>query len=84
MKNNLCATVGINIKILRHIKGMTITDLCEKTKLSSQTILPIEKGTANPTLITLHKIARALNVNVSTLFLEQALMEIYAEEEIDE
>lgn len=84
MKNSLTNTVGMNVFILRRMKKMSRTDLCEKARISTQTLNKIEQGEGNPTLITLHTIARALGVNVSTLFVEQALCQIFGEELEDE
>lgn len=82
--NNLALTVGTNVNIIRRLKKITIADLSERSRISPQTLTAIENGKGNPTLVTLHTIARALGVNVPTLFVEQALVQICAEEMEDE
>ncbi len=49
-----------NIRFLRKALKMTQLDLAEKVKVTRQTIIAIEKGNYNPSLVLAHKIKKAL------------------------
>lgn len=57
-----------NLKAIRKAKGMTQTELAVQADVSSGMIGDIESGRRNPTLITIEKIALALDVPVQQLF----------------
>lgn len=57
-----------NLKMLRKSKKISQLQLAEKAGLSSGIIGEIETGNRNPTLTTINKIARALEVPVKQLF----------------
>lgn len=59
---------GKNIRRLRLLRDLKQEQLAEKSELSVQILGAIERGTGNPTLSTLEKIALALSVNVEELF----------------
>lgn len=54
---------GKKVRSLREKKGMTQEDLAFKSKLSVYYISKLERGKANPSLVTLNSIARALGVS---------------------
>ncbi len=60
--------VGERIKRLRKEKDMTQEKLAELTKIEARSIVDIESGKRNPTLKTLTKIARALEIELAQLF----------------
>lgn len=60
--------VGERIKSLRKKQGLTQEKLAELTKIEARSIVAIETGKRNPTLKTLSKIAKALNIEISKLF----------------
>lgn len=62
-------TIGENIRRLRQQKGISQDRLSKESDLALNTIVKIETGdNPNPTVETLHSIAKALNVFVSSLF----------------
>jgi len=61
--------VSDNIRKLRQKKGMSQDRLSKEANLTLNTIVKIKTGEySNPTLETLEKIAKALVVSVSNLF----------------
>jgi len=64
-------TVSKNIRKLRRGKGISQDRLSKKADLALNTIVKIETGkNPNPTVETLKKIAKALDVSVGDLFKE--------------
>ena len=59
---------GKNIRRLRLLRDLKQEQLADQSGLSLQHIGAIERGTGNPTLLTLEKIASALSVSVEELF----------------
>lgn len=57
-----------NLKAIRIAKGLTQVGLSELADLSPSIVSDIETGRRNPTLITIEKIALALEVPVHQLF----------------
>lgn len=64
---SLITLVGSTIKQLRTAQKVSVTDLAEKSDVSRRMLTAIEAGTANASLVTLDKIARALGVEFSSL-----------------
>ena len=60
--------IGMTIKNLRLAKNMTLKDLAEKTDLSAGFLSMVERGLTSAALVSLNKIAYALDVDLSTLF----------------
>jgi transcriptional regulator with XRE-family HTH domain len=56
-----------NLKIARARAGLTLAQLAEKADVGVNTISDIEAGHRDPQAVTLHKIARALEVDPATL-----------------
>ncbi|MBR9853291.1 MAG: helix-turn-helix transcriptional regulator [Algicola sp.] len=59
---------GEQIRCLRREKGMTQADLVFEAKVHGNMIGRIERGERAANLLQLHKIAKALDVDVSKLF----------------
>ncbi|MBI9019154.1 MAG: helix-turn-helix domain-containing protein [Phycisphaerae bacterium] len=59
-KNNISFSA---VRTLRKCRNKTIKDLADDSGLSGPTLTAIEKNGSNPTLSTIYKIARALNVS---------------------
>jgi transcriptional regulator with XRE-family HTH domain len=55
-------------KELRTARGLSIRKLAEKAGVSTETIYSIEHGKRQPSIRTLGKIARALDVEVKDFF----------------
>jgi transcriptional regulator with XRE-family HTH domain len=47
---------------------MTIEDLALEAEINRNYLCDLERGTRNPTVVVLNKIAKALEINLSTLF----------------
>lgn len=60
-------TVGMNVKIARVKKNMTIQELAEKAGMSVTTISRLERGIGNARMFSINKIAEVLEVDVKTL-----------------
>jgi transcriptional regulator with XRE-family HTH domain len=69
MSNNISkSNIAKNIKKLRQEKGISQDRLSKLTDLSLNTIVNIEAGNnLNPTIETLEKIAKALEVSIDEL-----------------
>ena len=60
--------LGARIRYLRQQKNMTIEDLALEAEINRNYLGDLERGTRNPTLIILNKIAKALDIDLPTLF----------------
>ena len=58
-----------NIKRLRFEHGMTQEELALRTAVSRQTIMSIERGETNPSVLLALKIAAAFSIPVTDVFL---------------
>lgn len=58
---------GENVRRIRKAKGMTQVELANLCDVERGNMTRIEKGNTNPTLETMRKIAKALNVPVAEL-----------------
>jgi DNA-binding XRE family transcriptional regulator len=56
------------IKSMRESKGMTTRELAKEAGISTETIFAIEHGRRQPTVTTLDKIAKALDVEAKDFF----------------
>lgn len=56
------------IRRLRFERGMTQEELALRVSVSRQTIMSIERGATNPSVLLAFKIATALNVPVTEVF----------------
>ncbi|MDD4466969.1 MAG: helix-turn-helix transcriptional regulator [Candidatus Shapirobacteria bacterium] len=66
--NNPQSKIGKNIKKLRQEKGISQDRLSKLADLSLNTVVTVESGAnPNPTIETLTRIAKALNVGVDDL-----------------
>ena len=62
--------LGEKIKILRKQSRMTLQELSDRSHVSKSLLSQIERGISVPTVTKLQKIAQALRLNMSELFLE--------------
>lgn len=68
MSKNTSSIIGENIKKYRQQQGLSQDTLSKKANLAFHTVAKIETGaTPNPTIDTLAKIAKALDVGVDDL-----------------
>lgn len=64
----MSVTLKNHIRRLRFEHGMTQEELALRTGVSRQTIMSIERGQSNPSILLAYKIASALNVPVMAVF----------------
>ena len=60
--------LGYRIRYLRNQKGMSIEALALEAEINRNYLGDLERGTRNPTVVVLNKIAKALGVSLSVLF----------------
>ena len=60
--------LGARIRYLRQQKNMTIEELALEAEINRNYLCDLERGTRNPTVVVLNKSAKALEINLSTLF----------------
>lgn len=60
--------VGKNIRALREAQGLSLRMVSERCGLSINAISQIERGENSPTVATLHRLATALNVQITEFF----------------
>ncbi len=61
-------TIRNRIRVLRFEKRMTQEELAVRTGVSRQTIMSIENGHTNPSVLLAFKIAKALDVPIMDTF----------------
>lgn len=59
--------ISYKLKLERARAGLTVDDLAKKSNVGRQTISRIEKGTSEPRISTLGKIAKSLEIDVEEL-----------------
>src|SRR5439155_17125415 len=62
--------LGAAVKACRARRRLTQEQLAERSSLSYEFIGEIERGDANPTILTLERVAKALDVSISLLLPE--------------
>ena len=68
MLMNKSSTVTNRVKSLRNQKGMRQSDLAVEVGVTRQTILAIEKGRLNPSILVCLRIAAALETSIDAIF----------------
>ena len=63
--------LGLRIRHARLVAGLTLLQLAQKADCSESLISKIERGSAVPSLATLHRLAMALDSNISNLTSEE-------------
>src|SRR5688572_23928203 len=64
--------LGVRVKALRRSADLTVRELAEESGLSMRFLAEVEGGRANPSLSSLHDLARALAVDVVDLLRQEA------------
>jgi transcriptional regulator with XRE-family HTH domain len=67
MMSNLCVSFGLSIRQLREAQRWSQEILAEKAGLNRSYVGEVERGMTVPSLITLEKLALALDVSMSAL-----------------
>lgn len=65
---NILTQLGMRIRYLRKQKGISQLALALESGINKNYLSDLERGTRNPSLLMLEKIASSLGVNLSTLF----------------
>ena len=60
--------LGYRIRYLRKQKGLSIESLALEAEINRNYLGDLERGMRNPTVVVLSKIARALDIDLTTLF----------------
>ena len=60
--------LGYRIRYLREEKGLSIEALALEADINRNYLGDLERGTRNPTVVVLNKIAKALEIDLATLF----------------
>jgi transcriptional regulator with XRE-family HTH domain len=68
LDHSLQINVGKQIQKLRESKGLSQQDLAAKCNFEKSNMSRLETGRVNPTLSTLEKVAKALDVSIAELF----------------
>ncbi|WP_293779558.1 XRE family transcriptional regulator [uncultured Oxalicibacterium sp.] len=63
--------LGVRLRYARVIAGLTLLQVAQKAECSESLISKIERGSATPSLAMLHRLATALDTNISTLMSDQ-------------
>ena len=66
-KKNIVQKIAQKIRGLRKIKKMSQVQLAEKARLHQTLIGKMERAEINPTIVSLEKVAKALNISLSEL-----------------
>lgn len=66
-ENSLLVRIASNLRLLRKKRHMTREDLAESTDVDPQIIKRIESGKANPTLVTLSRLASAFAMSLAAV-----------------
>lgn len=67
MDKQILKSFGERIKKLRKEKGLTQEQLADEAQIERSYMGTIERGERNPTLLKVHKIAKALKVSAGQL-----------------
>ena len=68
MNSRKLPDVGVRLRILRERRGLSLRGLAEVCNLSPNTISLIERGISSPSVATLHRLAIALGVPITSFF----------------
>lgn len=61
------ATVGLNVLKIRRERGLSQEELSFRSGLTRAYLSGLEAGRRNPTIVSLHKLAEALGVDIESL-----------------
>lgn len=75
MEHRQTPNVGANLRTWRQQRGLSIRALAELCGISPNTISLIERGVTSPSVATLHQLAMALQVPITSFFEERGEVE---------
>ncbi len=67
MMEQMRRNLGVQLKKIRHQRGMSLDDIAKLTDVSKGQLAQMEKGESNPTVSTIWKIADGLKISFSSL-----------------
>lgn len=67
-KQEITKAVAARIKFLRHLRSMSQEDLALRAEINPAYFGQVERGLKCPTVDTLYKISKALDISLSELF----------------
>lgn len=68
LENSIQIKIGKQIQKIRELKDISQQDLAAKCNFEKSNLSRLEAGRVNPTLSTLEKVAKALDVTLAELF----------------
>ena len=66
-KDEFLRMLGLNIKIVRTIKGLSQDDIANKLDIDKSYFSKLERGLANPSIIYLRELSACLGVDIKEL-----------------
>ena len=67
-RNPVLLAFGLNVRRIRESEDLTQEKLAEKSSLDQTYISGIERGVRNPSVLTIVRLAKGLDVSASELF----------------
>jgi transcriptional regulator with XRE-family HTH domain len=68
---NIKEKVGLRIKLLRNIKGLSQTNLSYDSNMDRSYLASVEKGYRNISIVNIEKITNALGVSLEEFFQDE-------------
>ena len=59
--------IGVRIRALRKARGITLTEMAEKTELSTGYLSKLENDQTSPTLVHLQKLCTAMDITLNDI-----------------
>jgi transcriptional regulator with XRE-family HTH domain len=82
-KDQLSARIGMRLRVYRQQRKLSLEALAQQTGVSKPMLGQIERGTSNPTVATLWKIAAGLNVPFAAFVAEESQVKLTTHDEQD-
>ena len=82
--NQEVLTVNNNLKEIRKERGMSISELARRSKMSRVAITNIENGKSNPLASSMYFISAALDKDVSEIFFDPSVNHELQREEVSQ
>lgn len=76
MSDSVEPNVGTRIRTFRERQGLSLRAVADRCGLSINAISQIERGENSPTVSTLHRLAKALNLSITDFFNEESAQTI--------
>jgi len=64
--------LGTRIRSLRQARHLTLRDVAQRAGVTESFLSQVERDVASPSIATVHRIARALDLSIAQLFAEEA------------